>query len=107
MPLWQIGEAADITLTLYSSKNSLETCTRTLTEVPGSDICVVAAFGKQPSSSEAVFKKSAREVYRRKDISNILKLGADAIHMPKGRVASHSLRRGGGSQYAAVSDFET
>ena len=113
LPLWQIGEATDITLTLYSSKNSLETCTRTLTQVLGSDTCVVQAFRdlhaayvaefqKQPSPGEAVFKKSEHEVYRRKDVSQILKLAADATHMPKGRVASHSLRRGGCSQYVAA-----
>ena len=113
LPLWQIGEATEITLTLYSSKNSLETCTRTLTQVLGSDTCVVHAFRelhaayvtefkRQPSPNEAVFKKSEHEVYRRKDISQVLKLAADATHMPRARVASHSLRRGGCSQYVAA-----
>ena len=59
-------------------------------------------FKKQPSPEETVFKKSASEAYRRKDVSEILKLAADAIHMPKGRVASHSLRRRGASQYVAA-----
>ena len=62
----------------------------------------VVEFGRQPRPEEAVFMKSQTEAYRRCDISKLLKLGADAIHMPKGRVASHSLRRGGCSQYVAA-----
>ena len=42
----------------------------------------VAEFNRQPSASEAVFKKSEHEVYRHKDISNLLKLGADVVQMP-------------------------
>ena len=113
LPLWQFSEATEVSLTLFSDKNSLGTCTRTLHELPESDTCVVGAlkdlhaawvveFGRQPRPEEAVFMKSQTEAYRRCDISKLLKLGADAIHMPKGRVASHSLRRGGCSQYVAA-----
>jgi len=113
LAVWDIVEATEVSLTLFSAKNSLETCTRTLHEVPGSETCVVGAlkdlhaawvteFGRQPRPEEAIFMKSQSEAYRRCDISTILKLGADAIHMPKGRVASHSLRRGGCSQYIAA-----
>jgi len=54
------------------------------------------------SENEAVFKKSETEVYRRGDISQVLKLAAEAAGIPKGRFATHSLRRGGCSQYIAA-----
>ena len=119
LALNNIARADEISLTLYSSKNSLETCTRTLKEVPGSELCVVTAlkelhaahvkeFGKEPggfgqsTKLEAVFKKDETKVYRRKDISQVLKIAAAAAGIPDGRIASHSLRRGGCSQYIAA-----
>ena len=113
LPLSAIAQADEISLTLYSSKNSLETCTRTLQMVPGSDTCVVQAlqelhkaylkeFEGEPKRDEAVFKKNESQVYRRKDISQVLKIAAAAAGIPDGRIASHSLRRGGCSQYIAA-----
>ena len=113
LPLADISQADEISLTLYSSKNSLETCIRTLQAVPGSDTCVVQAlqelhqaflkeFGRAPKLDEAVFKKSESQVYRRKDISQVLKIAAATAGIPDGRIASHSLRRGGCSQYIAA-----
>ena len=113
LPLADISQADEISLTLYSSKNSLETCTRTLQAVPGSDTCVVQAlqelhqaflkeFGRAPKLDKAVFKKSESQVYRRKDISQVLKIAAATAGIPDGRIASHSLRRGGCSQYIAA-----
>ena len=118
IPLHRIAELAadEASLTLYSGKNSLETCTRTLQEVPGSEVCVVAAlrdlyeayfhkYGHHPPVKEAVFRKNEHHCLRRKDISAVLKLAAQAID-PSGKlillVASHSLRRGGSSQYVAA-----
>ena len=113
LPLSKMADADELSITLYSTKNALETCTRTLKEVPGSETCVVAAmkelhaafereFGRPPRENEAVFKKSETEVYRRGDISQVLKLAAEAAGIPKGRFATHSLRRGGCSQYIAA-----
>jgi hypothetical protein len=111
--LCMIADADELSLTLYSSKNALETCTRTLKSVPGADTCVVAAiqalhaaflreFGRAPQRDEAVFKKDKTQVYRRQDISRVLKVAAAAAGIPEGRIASHSLRRGGCSQYIAA-----
>ena len=110
LPLNNIARADEVSLTLYSSKNSLKICTRDLKEVPGSELCVVAAlkelhianikeFGKEPggfgqsTKLEAVFKKDETKVYRREDISQVLKIAAAAAGIPDGRIASHSLRR--------------
>ena len=47
--------------------------------------------------------KNESQVYRRKDISQVLKIAAAAAAgIPDGRIASHSLRRGGCSQYIAA-----
>ena len=68
----------------------------------------VKEFGKEPggfgqsTKLEAVFKKDETKVYRRKNISQVLKIAAAAAGIPDGRIASHSLRRGGCSQYIAA-----
>jgi len=112
LPFAQFAEADELTLTLYSSKNTLETCTRSLKAVPLSPICVVTALtdlfeqtcthlkGRTPSLESPVFH-TGTHCLRRKDISNVLKAAAVTAHIPKGRIASHSLRRGGASQMVA------
>ena len=105
LPMHRISEADEISLVIYSGKNNLETYTRSLPRVPGSDVCVVAAlagvyaayhkkFGTSPPQKDGVFKKNATQHITRAEVSDFLKLAADAAGMPMGRVASHSLRRG-------------
>jgi len=105
LPFHRIAEADKISIAIYSGKNNLETYTRSLPRVPGSDVCVVAAlagvyaayhrkFGTSPSPRKEVFKKNAVQHITRAGVSNYLKLAADAAGIPMGRVASHSLRRG-------------
>ena len=88
----------EATLTLFSDKNSLGTCTRSLPETPGSATCVVKALrelhaawvkemGRQPRAEEPLFMRNKTEVLRRKDISGILKLAAGAAGIPEGRVS--------------------
>ena len=59
-------------------------------------------FEGEPKRDEAVLKKNESQVYRRKDISQVLKIAAATAGIPDGRIASHSLRRGGCSQYIAA-----
>ena len=105
LPLHRLSEADQISITIYSGKNDLETYTRSLHRVPGSDVCVVDAiamvyaahrkkFGTCPKPRDAVFKKNLIQALTRAEISDYLKLVAHGSGIPHGRVASHSLRRG-------------
>jgi hypothetical protein len=107
------GKSCDLSGTFFSDKNSLSTCTRTLPSTAGSDLCVVQAVadlyeahvkltGKAPNSKAAVFAKADGSVYTRGYVSDILKEAAAVSGVPKARIASHSLRRGGASTYAAA-----
>ena len=98
--------------TLFSFKNNLETCTRTVAAVYDSDICTVHALvalylklcevrGKDPGAEEAVFTLESGQVLSRGEVSNLLKAAAAKSGVPQARVASHSLRRGGASAYIA------
>ena len=114
IPLSRISEATEVTITVFSGKNTLETCTRTLHKVPDSECCVVAALanvykaivstsGCYPAGNRPVFAADpeGKVPLSRKDISDLLKTAAAACGIPEGRVASHSLRRGACSQYIA------
>ena len=46
IPLSRIHEADEMTITVYSAKGTLHTCTRTLFANPESKTCVVAAHKK-------------------------------------------------------------
>ena len=105
--------AVEMTLTLYSSKNNMETCTRSLARVPDSQTCVVAAVvavlkmhleqkKSLPLLTAPVFAKASGQAYTRDDVSQVLKLAAEACKIPGATVASHSLRRGGCSSYVAA-----
>jgi len=107
------GLEVSATLTLFSNKNRLGTCTRSVVATPGSPLCPVAALldqhasfkkhvGREPRPEEAIMTKDPEGgVYRRKDISNVLKAAAELADIPGAMVASHSLRRGGASAYVA------
>ena len=107
------GLEVSATLTLFSNKNRLGTCTRSVVATPGSSLCPVSALldqhasfkkhvGREPRPEEAIMTKDPEGgVYRRKDISNVLKAAAQLANIPEAMVASHSLRRGGASAYVA------
>ena len=113
LPLSRTLEADEISIVVYSGKNDRETCTRTLPKVEDSDVCVVMAiqktllshiqhFGKYPDGKDSLFVDDEGKALSRDDISKVLKLAAEAIHIPEALVASHSLRRGGASSYVAA-----
>ena len=59
-------------------------------------------FGHPPRQSSAVFCDERGKAFERKDISKLLATAAEDCGLPKARYASHSLRRGGASAYAAA-----
>ena len=107
------GLEVSATLTLFSNKNRLGTCTRSVVSTPNSSLCPVAALlkqyhsfkkhmGRAPKPEESIFVKDLEGgVFRRKDISAILKGSAQLAGIPDALVGSHSLRRGGASAYIA------
>ena len=113
IPLSRIAEADEMTITVFSAKGSLHTCTRTLRVNPGSRTCVVAAHkklyaayvkyhGKPPRASDSPYRMENGQVLSRPQLSEVLKGAAMECGIPASRVASHSLRRGGSSAYAAA-----
>ena len=110
------GQVCEITLRLFSDKNSLQTCTRTVRMVKENATCPVQAIAKLVSSTlithgalfprEAVFRKVSGEAISRDTVSQALKLAAAAAGIPAAKVASHSLRRGGASAYIAAGASE-
>ena len=105
-------ESVLMTVTLYSHKNWLKTCTRTVRSTKGAPTCVVHAIatllqahlertGNLPSENAAVFQLANGKVLSRTHISDVLKAGADAAGIPGALVSTHSLRRGGCSMYLA------
>ena len=138
-----ITRMTDMSYKLFSAKNTLETCTRTVYENSGQGpearaeltalkaalgeqclleeeelselvcVCPVKAIkkllqaflkhkGRLPRPDEAVFAKTDGSVWTRGEVSEWLKQGAEACNIPRARVASHSLRRGGASAYVAA-----
>ena len=108
-----------ITLTLFSQKNAMETCTRSVVSSGDEDTCVVRALakhlevvvsrtdGEAPDPGTAIFTKADGSVLRRSEVSKVLKEAAMAAGVPKAKVASHSLRRGGASAYIAAGASES
>ena len=103
----------EITMKVYSGKNTLHTCTRSLKANPTSPTCVVAAFtnrmrvllkekGHLPHGTSSLFEMSDGSILSRANVSEILKSAAVSCGVTSSKVASHSLRRGGASQYAAT-----
>ena len=113
LPLSKIQEADEMTIVVYSAKGSLHTCTRTLMANPNSKTCVVAAHkklyaayiklhGKAPRKSDSPYRMEDGKVLTRAQLSNALKGAAVECGIAASRIASHSLRRGGASAYAAA-----
>ena len=59
-------------------------------------------FGCTPPDREPVFMYENGEPVRRKDISSLIQQLMEMVGVPKHLVGSHSLRRGGASQYLAA-----
>jgi hypothetical protein len=113
IPLSRIHEADEMTITVYSAKRTLHTCTRTLFANPESKTCVVAAHkklyaehvkhhGKAPRQSDSPYRMENGQVLSRSQLAEILKGAAVDCGIQASRVATHSLRRGGASAYAAA-----
>jgi hypothetical protein len=108
----QMSEADEITITIFSGKGSLHTCTRSLKQNEDSPSCAVKwmknlyatllAHSTVPQPGDSLFKKPDGSVLSRKGISSVLKAAAVACGVISSKVASHSLRRGGASAYAAA-----
>ena len=104
-----------MTTVVYSAKSSPHTCTRTPMANPESKTCVVAAhkklYGiaayvklhwKAPKQSDSPYRMEDGKVLSRAQLSNALKGAAVECGISASRIASHSLRRGGASAYAAA-----
>ena len=98
---------------LYSGKNSLHTCTRTL-RATGHITCPVQGLvtvwkavkahkGRAPRASEAVFALEGQRVLTRNELAKVLRAATSDCGLPPSRVATHSLRRGGACAYASCS----
>jgi hypothetical protein len=105
-------EADEITITVYSGKGTLHTCTRSLKANPDSATCVVKwvknlysvllKHNRAPKLGDSLFLKPDGKVLTRANLSDVLRSAAVACGVTGSKVASHSLRRGGASAYAAA-----
>jgi hypothetical protein len=112
IPLSKMAQAVELTITVYSGKGSLHTCTRSLRQNRESPTCtlkwlknlyrVKVMSGQVPRAGQSLFLKPDGSVLTRAGISEILKVAAVSCGVRASRVASHSLRRGGASAYAAA-----
>jgi hypothetical protein len=112
LPRHRMEEASELTITVYSGKGTLHTCTRSLKENPGSATCVVkwlknlhsvlVTQGRAPKGGDSLFLKADGRTLTRANLSDVLKAAAMACGVMGSKVASHSLRRGGASAYAAA-----
>jgi hypothetical protein len=112
VPHSQFQEADEVSITVFSGKGTLHTCTRSLKLNQESPTCVIKwlknlhavllKHGIAPLQGDSLFKKPDGKVLTRADLSAILKAAAVACGVVSSKVASHSLRRGGASAYAAA-----
>ena len=104
-------EADELTITVYSGKGSLHTCTRTLS-ASGHSTCPIEAIkriwvgiknetGKAPPLQSSLFELAGGKVLSRKQMADVLKAGAAMCGISQSAVGTHSLRRGGASHWAA------
>ena len=111
IPRSRMPDADEITLTLYSGKGSLHTCTRTLHRKSANPACPIVAlirvykafikhFEKPPTGKDSPFTLTSGKVLNRMQLADIQKKAAVSCGVPGSRVATHSLRRGGASCYA-------
>ena len=108
IPLKDFELMDEITIKVYSGKNTLHTCTRSLKANPTSPTCAVAAFKNRmekshlPHETSSLFEMSDGSILSRANVSENLKSAAVSCGVTSSKVASHSLRRGDASQYAAT-----
>ena len=113
LPLSRIAEATQLSITVYSGKGSLHTCTRTIHRNKDNPSCPLVAvqtlyveyvkkYSKPPSGGNSLFVLSDKSVLTRAGLASVLKQAAVACGVSSSRVATHSLRRGGASAYAAA-----
>ena len=109
----QVRDTSRITLSLRSTKNALGRCTRTvpvLNDIPNSGAVMlrelyleyIQRYGCEPPSHELVFTRANGQPVRRGEISSLIQTLMLSVGVPKHLVGSHSLRRGGASQYLAA-----
>eukprot|EP00656_Telonema_subtile_P045481 TRINITY_DN5172_c0_g1_i2.p1 TRINITY_DN5172_c0_g1~~TRINITY_DN5172_c0_g1_i2.p1 ORF type:complete len:580 (+),score=92.34 TRINITY_DN5172_c0_g1_i2:2542-4281(+) len=102
-----------MTITVYSGKGALHTCTRTIHRNQNNPSCPVAAAqqlhakvvmtcGGPVDLGDSLFRMSDKSVLSRAKLALVLKAGALACGVESSRVATHSLRRGGASAYACA-----
>lgn len=94
--LLQQGKQCEVTLRLFSNKNALQTCTRTVASIKDSPTCAVHALGKLITSTlathgglgekTAVFLLEDGTAVSRSLISDVLKLAAEAAGIPGAKV---------------------
>eukprot|EP00658_Telonema_sp_P-2_P059083 TRINITY_DN4777_c0_g1_i1.p1 TRINITY_DN4777_c0_g1~~TRINITY_DN4777_c0_g1_i1.p1 ORF type:complete len:274 (-),score=40.48 TRINITY_DN4777_c0_g1_i1:136-957(-) len=117
LTLSRISQAHSITIRIYSGKGSLHTCTRTLKKTPDIETCAVAGlialyeswlrhFKRAPRPTESLFLRLEGTVLSRTELAEVLKAAAVACGVHSSRVATHSLRRGGASHYAASDGYK-
>jgi hypothetical protein len=112
LPRHRLQEADELTITVFSGKGSLHTCTRSLKANPESPTCAVrwlknlhAVLLKNnaaPNPRDSLYRKADGKVLTRADLSAVLRAAAVSCGVVSSKVASHSLRRGGASAYAAA-----
>jgi hypothetical protein len=113
IPLERIAEATQMTIKVYSGKGSLHTCTRTIHRNRDNPSCplmatqqlyavYVAHHGRTPPKTDSLFVLADQSVLSRGRLATVLKQAAVACGVSASRVATHSLRRGGASAYAAA-----
>jgi hypothetical protein len=113
VPLSQIAQATQLTITVYSGKGALHTCTRSIHRNKENPSCPLVAlqglyavyvkrYGKPPAAADSLFVLENKEVLTRAGLATVLKQAAVACGVAASRVATHSLRRGGASAYAAA-----
>ena len=111
LTLDQFDQAHEVTLRVFSGKNTLHTCTRTLSRT-GHVTCPVeglvrvwkavrACKKRLPRPTEALFALEGSRVLTRKEVAEVLRAATTDSGLPPTRVSTHSLRRGGACAYAA------
>ena len=106
-------EADEVSITVFSGKGSLHTCTRTIKRRETSETCPVVALqnifriikaktGKSPKGSDSLFVLENKKVLTRGQLAKVLAAGAVQCGVLHSKIATHSLRRGGASTYAAA-----
>ena len=103
----------EVTLVIICDKRTSKTSTRSLKKTDKSDVCVVTAFrnllkahiknkGRLPQDRECIFRNRRDNPLRANVINIWIKAAISDAGLPTDRFATHSLRRGGASQWVAA-----